>query len=361
MADPLETTCCALDCYASQSCKLAFSDECYKATTECAMGEFEIESCDSSLQLTSHNSLFLGDTFQFALHPIFEHLESNFQCHIRQRKPKILYQLWFYISVLGTKFETPRIYRTIHLDDVESLSQGEYELEFLTIQHDTGLQLQDEFILHGQKSQNKWNYTMNILKKPQDYDNSKIEVRALESQKTYDAVIQFDRPFGYSASSWSEGNNCKKNLTRIKRKQSHFVEGMGQDVRVITESVRDPYRYYIQGQIEAPHINLITPGKGSFLIMIQLIIRKCINMSISSPANVSILSWWFRDKDLNIIADETLLATLNLSSDHRVWEITISGRFTPVLFSLQFLQGEMLSCSSYVRMPWLPGSDYQRP
>ncbi|ELU02155.1 hypothetical protein CAPTEDRAFT_226427 [Capitella teleta] len=273
--------CCQLDCYSSLSCKTSFSDECQKAITECAMGA----------------------AYQFTLQPFFNNLNEEFHCHIRQRKPKMLYRLWFYVSVLGTGFETPRIYRSIYADDVESLTQGTYELEFLTIEHDAGIQVEDEFILRGQRSDNKWNFTLNSLKKPKEYNDSDIEVRTY-SEKIHVGIVQFAGPFAYSTSTWSGGNNCRKDLSLIKAKQKHYDENQAQPANVVVEAVRRPYKYFIRSTKESPLIRFIT------------------------PANISILSWWFRDKEPYLIIDDTLTATLSLSPDNRVWEILLAGRLT---------------------------------
>jgi len=42
-------------------------------------------------------------------------------------------------------------------------------------------------------------------------------------------------------------------------------------------------------------------------------------------ANVSVLRWWFGDKSSRLVLTETLQVELTLASDHRYWEIRISG------------------------------------
>ena len=44
-----------------------------------------------------------------------------------------------------------------------------------------------------------------------------------------------------------------------------------------------------------------------------------------STANVSVLSWWFKDKDAGLVVDDSLRTSLTLSDDDRIWEIRISG------------------------------------
>jgi hypothetical protein len=200
----------------------------------------------------------MGDAYQFTLTPQFNNIHNEFNCHIRQRKQKKLYSLWFYVSVLDSGFETPRIYRTVYPEDVESLSMGTYNLEFLTIEHDAGLDVQEEYILNGKKTNNTWSYTLNNLKTPEEFTGD-IEVRTIED-KVHIGIVQFDSPFAYSTSKWSEGNNCRKDLSKIKAAQKQYVEGKGQNVSVIVEAVGQPYKYYIKSINKSSTISFNTPG-----------------------------------------------------------------------------------------------------
>ena len=42
-------------------------------------------------------------------------------------------------------------------------------------------------------------------------------------------------------------------------------------------------------------------------------------------ANISVLSWYFKDKDQELIIDKSLQAELTLSSDKTIWTIFIRG------------------------------------
>ena len=58
-------------------------------------------------------SLSAGDAYTYTLQPVFGSLGRQFRCHVRRRRPTTLYQLWFYITVPGTDFETPRVRRQV--------------------------------------------------------------------------------------------------------------------------------------------------------------------------------------------------------------------------------------------------------
>ena len=58
-----------------------------------------------------------GDTYTLTLEPVFKDIQSTFKCHLHYVTPPVLYQLWFYVSVLNTSFETPRMFYTIRSDE----------------------------------------------------------------------------------------------------------------------------------------------------------------------------------------------------------------------------------------------------
>ena len=55
----------------------------------------------------------IGDAYRYTITPVFNKIRDEFSCHIKHKKPDIVYKLWFYVSVVGTEFETPKIYKTI--------------------------------------------------------------------------------------------------------------------------------------------------------------------------------------------------------------------------------------------------------
>ena len=68
-----------------------------------------------------------GDAYRYTLQPVFSSLGHQFRCHVRRRHPDVMYQLWFYVTVPGTEFETPRVrrqivYRRVNSDTVAVLA-----------------------------------------------------------------------------------------------------------------------------------------------------------------------------------------------------------------------------------------------
>jgi len=57
--------------------------------------------------------LYTGDAYTYTLQPVFRNLGRQFRCHVRRRHPDTMYQLWFYVTVPGTDFETPRVHHQV--------------------------------------------------------------------------------------------------------------------------------------------------------------------------------------------------------------------------------------------------------
>ncbi len=104
---------------------------------------------------THHNTISLaGDAYRYTIQPVFQNIKEEFQCHLRHREPKILYQMFYYIMLPGRKFETPRVYKTVYAHDLPYQSHGEFQADYITVEHNTGLKLhvkklQQFVISHG--------------------------------------------------------------------------------------------------------------------------------------------------------------------------------------------------------------------
>ena len=209
---------------------------------------------------------------------MFKNLDTQFQCHIRHVPPPTLYKLWFYVTVPGMDFETPRTFRTVHPSDIPSGSTS-HTVEFITVEHHVGLQLHDEFILIGREDPgllNRINFTVQPKKSSKEYRDIKPSVRKL-SNTAYVASVQFDEPFAYSTSKWASRSGCAKDVSQITGPQPHF-EGASQAVRVITDNMAEPYTYLISSANSRPYIKLFVPGKLDLFISHPVIL--CVNVDV---------------------------------------------------------------------------------
>ena len=56
------------------------------------------------------------------------------------------------LSVSGTDFKTPKLHRTVRASDLSYQSHGDYQADYLTVEHNTVVDLHDEFILVGRET-----------------------------------------------------------------------------------------------------------------------------------------------------------------------------------------------------------------
>jgi len=100
-----------------------------------------------------------GDAYRYTLQPVFRRLRRSYSCHVRRRRPETLYQLWFYVTVPGTSFETPRIHRRVEYQGRETTG-SHVVTSFLTVEHTTGMRLDDELIMTGRGEKDRWIYSV---------------------------------------------------------------------------------------------------------------------------------------------------------------------------------------------------------
>jgi len=189
-----------------------------------------------------------GDAYRYTIQPIFRDVSHDARCHIRRRRLDVLYELFFFIQLPRRSpanhadaqdqplFQTPKVYRTVWsggiADDPELYrSRGRYEADYLTVEHDAGLALADELVLRrrtgssvtGNASRRKQGgpagaaaaarrrtlpsvFSVQQLNRISDDDVDDDDAIAVHeiSRNIFVASTQFERPFDYSTSTWSE-------------------------------------------------------------------------------------------------------------------------------------------------------------
>jgi len=98
----------------------------------------------------------------YTLQPVFRSLGQQFRCHVRRRLPDTMYRLWFYVTVLKSGFETPRVHREV---TYRRGQRGRDQVTpFLSVDYSVGMTLDDELILTGRVDDDEtWNYTVRPL------------------------------------------------------------------------------------------------------------------------------------------------------------------------------------------------------
>ena len=128
--------------------------------------------------------------------------------------PQVLYQLWFYITVPGTGFETDRLYEAVSPHDVSSLAGQvvRHRVEFVTVDSVPPSVAGDgrELVLRGRQSGDGagWRYTTSPVtaaarrRRPSSW---------FQLQHVADNVIvtstTFAKPFAHSTSTWVAGDD----------------------------------------------------------------------------------------------------------------------------------------------------------
>ena len=177
-------------------------------------------------------------------------MSHDARCHIRSRRLDVLYELFFFLQLPRRSsanhvdaaatdahdeplFQTPKVYRTVWSAGTTGepgyRSRGRYNADYLTVEHDAGLDLPDEFVIRrrtsstadanasrrpktggpvmaaaGRRRVPTDLYSVQQLDHSDDDDyNDVIAVHEI-SRNIFVASTQFERPFDYSTSTWYE-------------------------------------------------------------------------------------------------------------------------------------------------------------
>ena len=176
------------------------------------------------------------------------------------------------MSVLGPNseilFETPRVSRSVLSSDFRNRGSGTYQADFFSIEHSSGIQLLDEFILsaRGGAEENIWNYTLHPIRSVTETtpgsSPKKIQAHSI-SNNIFVALVQFDEPFGYSTTSWVKDNNCLKDFGKFRQvlqKQPGPAQKVKAEIKVSEDT--KPYEYLLKSLLNPPFMKFIIPGQN---------------------------------------------------------------------------------------------------
>ncbi len=210
--------------------------------------------------------LSLGDAYRYTIQPNFRHF-NEFQCHLKYREPKILYKLSYRIKIPGpygpsSELETREIHRTVYANDYNYQSQGEFEAGYLSVEHNAGIDIKDEFILVGRNvhgHEHRKNFSVFSMKPKYEYNQRKVVVHEI-ANNVFVATTQFDQPFAYSTISWVRDNDCDKDISKFKYQQKHHRSD-AQNVGVVIRSGSSKFVYKLKSKSSPPTIKFHIPGK----------------------------------------------------------------------------------------------------
>jgi len=180
--------------------------------------------------------MYVGDAYRYTLQPIYRNVQRSFRCHVRPRPaPPVLYQLWFYVTVPGTGFETDRLYSAVSPpSDAAGPSRppprgpGEaaaarHHVEFVTVDHKpaNGAGGGGDLVLRAWRPDvdddddddaGEWRYATSAVTTADDVRRrSSSSSSSFRLQQVDDNVVvtetSFAEPFAYSTSTWVAGDS----------------------------------------------------------------------------------------------------------------------------------------------------------
>jgi len=155
-----------------------------------------------------------GDAYRYTLQPIYLDVDRSFSCHLRPRPaPRILYQLWFYVMVPDTGFETDRVYAEVSPRDVQSLAGqvARHHVEFVTVDNEPAWGAGDgrDLVLEARRPRPAeegagWRYTTSaVTTNPRP--SSSFHLQHVDDNVVVTATT-FAEPFAHSTSTWVAGD-----------------------------------------------------------------------------------------------------------------------------------------------------------
>ena len=207
--------------------------------------------------------LLSGDAYRYTIQPDFRDMKQRFQCLIRLQPRKLLYRLFYSLKLPGTSFETLPVTVSVHASttNLTFQSQGTFLADYITVEHNTGFHLHNEFVIIGRESTfaGATNYTINPLKTDGDFKEKPITLRKI-SHNVLIASTQFRRPFDYSTMNWVRDNDCDKDMSRFVHVQKHYKPEAAQSVDVILHKTAGSFKYFLKSVDSPPYLRFTAPG-----------------------------------------------------------------------------------------------------
>ncbi len=174
--------------------------------------------------------------------------------------------MFYYIMIPERKYETPRVYKTVYSHDLDFHSHGQFLADYLTVEHSTGINLKEEFVLIGKDipSTRSPNYTIQSMKTPEEYRKKRSPIHKM-SHNVYVAPVQVSHPFAYSTRNWVKDDYCDKDEDKFKSVQRIYNSDT-QNVYVRQENSGIPFQYFLKSADNPPYFRFLAPGTITFVL-----------------------------------------------------------------------------------------------
>ncbi|XP_071116458.1 uncharacterized protein [Haliotis cracherodii] len=295
--------CCNIECYKMPTCNQAFSSSCPLAGVECAKGE----------------------VYMFTLSPVFEKMYKRYMCHVKYKKPSILYNINYQVRIPSLNYHIEQRNFTINVDTLQSHRQMSTHLDFLNVQHNTWFDFEDEMIVianHADIVKEMGELSLHPLKSPSDFTSRPHNSKKDFGTQMY-TYIQFDVPFRYSSVTWMNGG-CEKNLSRVHPNQTLYKSN---SVRVAAKILKEK---------EEMHYQMYRTDRSP---LIRLFVNK----------SQSVLSSFQSQLTGSILVPSALQTAITWSPQQQAWAINITGSLIgyPGVVGVQIFDKMMTRCIGY--------------
>lgn len=180
----------------------------------------------------------------FTLSPVFEKMYKRYMCHVKYKKPSILYNINYQVRIPSLNYHIEQRNFTINVDTLQSHRQMSTHLDFLNVQHNTWFDFEDEMIVianHADIVKEMGELSLHPLKSPSDFTSRPHNSKKDFGTQMY-TYIQFDVPFRYSSVTWMNGG-CEKNLSRVHPNQTLYKSN---SVRVAAKILKEKEEMHYQ-------------------------------------------------------------------------------------------------------------------
>ena len=160
----------------------------------------------------------------------------------------------------SVRFKTQTVHRAVGASSLAHRRRGVQQVDYLTVQHDAGVDLISEFILTRDDVTNRYS-VLAVTSSPDD----QLHVDVVSRDVYVIPAVQFERPFDYSSSTWGippgDVTSCPaRNASKLR--PAHAWERSGSDVSVFITRDLDSgaFNYFLQAPDNPPYFRFTVPG-----------------------------------------------------------------------------------------------------
>ena len=179
------------------------------------------------------------------------------------------------VQLPSVGFKTQTVHRTVRADGLQQRRRGVNRVDYLTIEHDAGLDLRREFILSRDDVIDRF-----ALLPVTSSTDDRPQVDVMSRDVYVIKAAQFERPFDYSSSTWGvpagdvtragippdDVTSCPaRNASKLRA--AHAPEQSGNDVNVFITRDLDSgaFHYFLQATDNPPYFRFTVPGNWRHL------------------------------------------------------------------------------------------------